>query len=195
MSDSDRDGAPLLDDVVGALRSARAHTPQERFEQTAWLALLADTGAGMLRREQAPAHLTASAAVLAPDGRSTCLVFHHKMRLWVQPGGHLESTDTSAAGAAAREVREETGLSGRILGAPVLLSRHQAPCAPGVVDWHLDLQYLMVAEDRPPVPSDESPQVAWWRLDALPDELASGVEALLERAVQVLTADGIYEEV
>ena len=36
-----------------------------RFEQVTWLALLDSVGAGLLTRQQAPAHLTASAAVLS----------------------------------------------------------------------------------------------------------------------------------
>ncbi|GAA3617582.1 hypothetical protein GCM10022223_37770 [Kineosporia mesophila] len=186
MTDTPRGGTVLLDDVGAALRDARPDGPDERFEQTAWLALLASTGDGLLRRTQAPAHLTASAAVLNEDGSQTCLVFHHKMRKWVQPGGHFEPDDTSGAQAAAREVVEETGLTGRVLGAPVLLSRHGAPCAPGVVDWHLDLQYLMVTPVVEPTPSDESPQVKWWPVGELPDNLASGVPELVHRAGQVL---------
>ncbi len=177
----------LLEDVGAALRSAQPEGPDERFEQTAWLALLANAGAGLLRREQAPAHLTASAAVMSPDGTQTCLVFHHKMRLWVQPGGHFEPEDVSGAAAAAREVAEETGLTGRVIGAPVLLSRHPAPCAPGVVDWHLDVQYLLIADVVDPTPSDESPQVRWWPVGELPSELASGVPELIHRASQVLS--------
>lgn len=197
MSDLHQGGDRLLDDVGAALRAARPEGPDERFEQTAWLALLASTGDGLLRREQTPAHLTASAAVLSPDGAQTCLVFHHRMRKWVQPGGHFDPDDTSGPQAAAREVLEETGLSGRVLGGPVLLSRHPAPCAPGVVDWHLDLQYLMLTEVRTPTPSDESPQVQWWPVEALPDNLASGVPELVRRAGQVLAGatDGLYEEI
>lgn len=195
MTDSAPSTSLLLDDVGAAVRSARPQNAAERFEQTAWLALLACTGDGMLSRRQAPAHLTASAAVLTPDGSRTCLVFHHKIRQWVQPGGHFEPADTAGEEAAAREVREETGLSGRILGVPVLLSRHPAPCAPGIVDWHLDLQYLMVTDELTPTPSDESPQVTWWPVDALPENLASGVAELVERAIGALTADGIYEEI
>ncbi|MBT0768020.1 NUDIX domain-containing protein [Kineosporia sp. J2-2] len=188
MSDLAEGGARLLDDVGAALRDARPQSPAERFEQTAWLALLASTGDGLLRRAQAPAHLTASAAVLSPDGAQTCLVFHHKMQTWVQPGGHFEAGDPSGAAAAAREVAEETGLSGRVTPAPVLLSRHPAPCAPGVVDYHLDLQYLMLSDVVDPTPSDESPQVRWWPVHDLPRDLASGVPELVRRATEVLAA-------
>jgi 8-oxo-dGTP pyrophosphatase MutT (NUDIX family) len=159
---------------------------QERFEQLAWGALLDTLGDDVLRRTCAPAHLTASAAVLSPDGSQTCLVLHRKLQLWVQPGGHFEPDDETAAAAAAREVLEETGLSGSVRPQPVLLSRHGAPCAPGVVDWHLDVQFLLVADPVPPRPSDETPEVAWWPVDALPDGLASGIDVLVARAVAEL---------
>lgn len=176
--------------LVESVRRALIATPvldaEARFEQVAWVALLERHGAALLTRELAPAHLTASAAVLSPDGRHTCLVLHHKLQLWVQPGGHFEPDDESSAAAAAREVLEETGLTGDVLPVPALLARHGAPCAPGVVDWHLDIQHVLVAERTPPVPSDETPQVAWWPVQDLPDDLAGGIRELVDRAVLVL---------
>ena len=162
--------------------------PEARFEQMAWLALLDRHGSDLLTRQLAPAHLTASAAVLSPDGEFTCLVLHHKLQLWVQPGGHFEPADDSATGAAAREVLEETGLVGEVLPVLALLSRHPAPCAPGVVDWHLDLQHVLVSPQTRPQPSDETPEVAWWPVRELPDGMAGGVAELVDRAVEVLRA-------
>ena len=158
----------LIASVRRALTEAPAQGPQARFEQAAWLALLECHAAALLSRRLAPAHLTASAAVLSPDARYTCLVLHHKLQLWVQPGGHFEVDDDSSVAAAAREVLEETGLAGEVLPVPALLSRHPAPCAPGIVDWHLDIQHVLVAEQTPPVPSDETPKVAWWPVRELP---------------------------
>jgi 8-oxo-dGTP pyrophosphatase MutT (NUDIX family) len=128
--------------------------------------------------------------VLSPDCSATCLVLHNKIQVWVQPGGHLEPGDATIAAAALREVAEETGLHGQVRG-PVLLSRHRAPCAPGRVDYHLDVQHVVVAERVPPVLSEESLDVAWWDVDKLPalreaGLLAAGVDAVLERALQAL---------
>lgn len=178
----------LLDDVRAAVLAVRAGDAEERFEQEAWASLLTTVGAPLLTRACVPAHLTASAVLLTPDGSQTCLVLHRKLQQWVQPGGHFEPGDGSAAAAAAREVEEETGLTGRPWPVPVLLSRHPAPCAPGVVDWHLDLQFLLVTDPLPPRPSDETPEVAWWPVQALPDHLAGGVRALVMRAADTLTA-------
>jgi 8-oxo-dGTP pyrophosphatase MutT (NUDIX family) len=178
----------LVADVRRVLSVAPAGDAEARFNRVAWLALLDSAGAALLTRQQAPAHLTASAAVLSPDARLTCLVLHRKLQLWVQPGGHFEPGDVTAAGAAAREVLEETGLTGEVLAAPALLSRHPAPCAPGVVDWHLDIQHVLVTEPTEPRPSDETPKVAWWPVGELPTRMAGGIEELVERAVSVLSA-------
>jgi 8-oxo-dGTP pyrophosphatase MutT (NUDIX family) len=173
--------ADLLADTGRALREAPVPTAEERFEQVAWAALLTVQGPALLTRDLAPAHITASAVVLTPDGDRTCLVLHRKLGRWVQPGGHLEAGDSTIGGAAAREVLEETGLTGTMLPGPILLTRHPAPCAPGEVDWHLDIQYLLVTEPLTPRPSPEAPEVAWWPVDALPDHLAGDVQLLIDR--------------
>ncbi|MFI7588338.1 NUDIX hydrolase [Spongisporangium articulatum] len=173
----------LVDDVRRVLSSAPGGSPEARFEREAWSALLERVGPALLTRERAPSHLTASAAVLSEDGTQTCLILHRKVGLWLQPGGHIEGGDASLAEAAAREAGEETGLSGVVRPEPVLLSRHPAPCAPGVVDWHLDVQFVLVASaDQVPRPSDETPQVAWWPVDALPPDRAGGVDELVAAA-------------
>jgi 8-oxo-dGTP pyrophosphatase MutT (NUDIX family) len=172
----------LVLDVRHTLAHAPRHTPDDRFEAWAWRALLDEDGPALLTRHARPSHVTASAIVLSPDGLSTCLVLHARMGLWVQPGGHLEPGDTSLATAAAREVREETGLTGRMLPAIACLSRHPAPCSPDV-DWHLDVQCVLVTEPALPQVSAESTDVRWWVVDALPADLAPGVPAAVRRAV------------
>lgn len=57
-----------------------------------------------------PGHLTASGFVVSPDATSVALVYHRKLRRWLQPGGHLESVDADLEGAARRELAEEVGL-------------------------------------------------------------------------------------
>jgi 8-oxo-dGTP pyrophosphatase MutT (NUDIX family) len=177
-------GADLVCDVRHTLGLAPRETPEDRFEAWAWHALLDEHGAVLLTRQAEPSHLTASAIVLTPDARRTCLVLHGRLGLWVQPGGHLEDGDLTVQAAAAREVVEETGLSGQVLTAPVVLSRHRAPCRPGEVDWHLDVQFALITSAQSPTVSAESRDVAWFGVDALPAELAPGVAASVARAVR-----------
>jgi 8-oxo-dGTP pyrophosphatase MutT (NUDIX family) len=184
----------LVADLRHAIARAPRDTPEERFEAWAWRALLDEQGVGLLTRNAAPSHVTASAIVLSPDAALTCLVLHGRIRAWVQPGGHLEPEDMTLPLAAAREVEEETGLTGVVLPDVVALSRHRAPCRPGTVDWHLDVQHALVvpAEAAPPEPgplsylSSESLEVAWWPVDGLPDGIVDGVAELVARAAALL---------
>jgi 8-oxo-dGTP pyrophosphatase MutT (NUDIX family) len=128
-----------------------------------------------------PDHLTASTLVLSHDGARVLLTLHGKARRWFQFGGHLEAGDRTLAGAAEREAREESGLTALAVDpVPVHLDEHVVPfCRPGTWDaarpvHHLDVRFLAVAaQGAEPVVSDESLDVRWWDVDALPDpELA-----------------------
>lgn len=130
-------------------------------------------------RAAEPSHLTASAVVLSRSLDAVLLVLHRKVGRWLQPGGHVDATDTSLAAAALREAVEETGVAAlELVGrAPVRLDRHPAPCG---VEHHLDVQFLVLAEDDAPVlVSEESLEVAWWPVDALPAPAVAGLADLI----------------
>ena len=58
-------------------------------------------------RAIAQGHLTASALVLTADGARVLLLFHAKLRRWLQPGGHAEPGETQGEAIALREALEE----------------------------------------------------------------------------------------
>lgn len=70
--------------------------------------------------------LIAAAVLVGPDGR-TLVVRKRGTRIFMQPGGKIEPSETSAA-ALAREVREELGLE-IDLDAATYLGRFSAPAA------------------------------------------------------------------
>lgn len=100
-------------------RTAELRTLLERLEpadaleethRTRILALLADASDPFEREHYTPGHVTASAFVLDPARERVLLILHGKLGRWLQPGGHVDASDSSIALAACREVLEETGL-------------------------------------------------------------------------------------
>ena len=69
-------------------------------------------------RTCAPGHFTASAVVVSADLRRTLLTLHPRVGSWLQLGGHLETADTTLAGAARREAVEESGIEVVVSGSP-----------------------------------------------------------------------------
>jgi 8-oxo-dGTP pyrophosphatase MutT (NUDIX family) len=137
-----------------------------------------------LRRTCYPDHLTASTLVLSADGERVLLTLHAKAQRWFQLGGHSEPGDETLAGAAEREAVEESGLAGlRVEPTPVQLSEHAVPfCDTRGGVHHLAVRFLAVADDgAEPVVSDESLDVRWWPVDALPDDDLADLVALALR--------------
>ena len=156
---------------------------QERLRRD-FLARL-DDGPEALRREGRPSHLTASAVVLDAAHTSVLLVLHAKTGLWLQPGGHVEQGDRSLAAAALREAVEETGIADLELvdDRPVHLERHPAPCG---AQSHLDVRFAVRARvEAVPAVSDESLDVAWFSLDALPVQRCVDLASLVRAAVRL----------
>ncbi|GAA3545230.1 NUDIX hydrolase [Aeromicrobium flavum] len=133
-------------------------------------------------RACAPDHVTASALVVSADHDRVALVLHPKFDRWLQTGGHCEPGDPSLAEAARREATEETGIDGLTIDPdPVLLSRHPVRCHEG--GHHLDVQFVAVApRGAEPTCSDESDDVRWFALDALPEPTDASVRSLVAAA-------------
>ena len=162
------------------LRSWEPDHPAQRRLRDVFLAHL-DRHADAVWRTCAPAHVTASAAVLDPAGRRILLVLHRKVGRWLQPGGHCEPADATLGGTALREAREESGIPRLTLVPGILqVDRHPAPCNPGVVDEHLDVRYLVTAAaGAMPSVSEESDDVRWFPWDGLPAGLEPTIHEML----------------
>jgi 8-oxo-dGTP pyrophosphatase MutT (NUDIX family) len=164
------------------LRAWTAPTPEQERLRVRYVRHLeahdpsAGTGSGVFR-DCVPDHLTASTLVLSHDGARALLTLHAKAGRWFQLGGHPEPGDATLADAAEREAREESGLALLSLDpVPVHLDEHVVPfCRPGTGDTarpvhHLDVRFVAVAgPGAEAVVSDESLDVGWWALDALPN--------------------------
>lgn len=136
------------------------------------------------RRDCAPGHVTASTLVLDHTGTHTLLTLHPRIGRWVQLGGHCEESDPDVAAAAAREAREESGIAGLTVSElPVALHVHALTCSLGAPTRHLDLQFVArAAPDAHAAISEESLDLRWWPLDALPEDADFGLRHLARAA-------------
>ena len=111
--------------------------------------------------------------MLSADGRSVLLNLHAQGAPLVRTSaGTASPTTPPSAGAALREAREESGLTElRIAPGPVHLDEHAVPfCAAGVDVHHLDVRFAAAAApEAEHAVSEESLDVRWWPVDALPD--------------------------
>jgi 8-oxo-dGTP pyrophosphatase MutT (NUDIX family) len=144
---------------------------------------------GALWKQGPAAHLTASALVLSSSLDQVLLTLHAKAGLWLQFGGHFEPGDVSVWGAATREAREESGIADLELSTELVhLDRHRLIAAGfGRCSEHLDLRYAGIARDEAAYAvSEESLDVAWWPVDALPAGSAGEIEPLARAAQRLL---------
>jgi 8-oxo-dGTP pyrophosphatase MutT (NUDIX family) len=140
--------------------------------------------ADAMNRSCHPDHLTASAIIFSADHQRVLLTLHRIIKRWLQTGGHCEPDDVTLADAALREGHEESGIPGLVIDpVPVLLSRHEVPCGPIRPSHHLDVQYVAVAPaNAQHVISDESDDLAWFDVEALPAQTDDSVRALIAAA-------------
>lgn len=152
-----------------------------RHAVLAFLAARADA----CRRDCVPGHVTASALVLDHTRTHALLTLHPRFGRWLQLGGHCEPEDTDIVAAALREATEESGIEGLAI-APRLAALHVHPvtCSLGVPTRHLDVQFLAYAPPGAVIAcSDESLDLRWWPLDALPPDCDFGLTQLATQAI------------
>jgi 8-oxo-dGTP pyrophosphatase MutT (NUDIX family) len=170
-------------DALRVLRTFRPDDNDQEQLRSSYIAFLEANNDGMTR-DCVLAHFTASAMVLDATASQVLLTLHRKGGFWAQVGGHCEPGDTTLAGAALREAREESGIVGlRLVGdGPVDLDRHVLSSAFGTCGEHLDVRYAVVAPaGARPMVSDESSDVAWFPADELPDGCVD-ITSLVARA-------------
>ena len=121
-----------------------------------------------------PGHVTASALVLDADATHVLLTLHPRVGRWIQLGGHCEPSDDALVDAALREAREESGLEDLAIDPAVLhLDTHPITCSGGVPTRHLDVRFLVRAAPGAQIArSEESVDLRWWPVDALPGTAA-----------------------
>jgi 8-oxo-dGTP pyrophosphatase MutT (NUDIX family) len=171
--------------AIALLTDWRPPDPPQDSIRNAVLAFL-EAREDACRRECAPGHITASALVLDHTGGQVLLTLHPRLGRWVQLGGHCEDSDPDILGAALREATEESGVDGlRLHPELAAINVHALTCSLGVPTRHLDLQFLAHAPaEAHIVVSDESVDLRWWPIDALPDGTDDALAYLVQRAAR-----------
>ena len=171
--------------AVATLTGWAAPDPAQDSLRHAVLAFLAARPDGCART-CAPGHVTASALVVDHTGTRTLLTLHPRVGRWLQLGGHCEDTDHDIAAAALREATEESGIAGlRIDPVPAALHVHPITCSLGAPTRHLDIEFVVHAPPGGEIArSDESLDLRWWPLDALPADADFGLRQLAAAALR-----------
>lgn len=126
----------------------------------------------------APGHFTGSALVIHPNREQTALIFHTKLKMWFQPGGHADGMKDLHE-VARKETGEETGLNDVIFPAipalmvggvpvPIDLDVHDIPAnARDAAHQHYDARFLLLAHNPTLARNHESSDLRWVPLDRI----------------------------
>ena len=123
-----------------------------------------------LDRNCRPGHMTGSALIVRSEDSKILVLFHAKLKRWLQPGGHADN-DTDMARVALRESIEETGITElKIVEPPIDLDIHIVDPPNEDAHEHHDVRYLVLApKDSYPKTNDESTGFQWLE----PSEIAN----------------------
>ena len=153
-------------------------SPEIRDTRDSMRALLDQRPQPLDRRER-PGHFTASALVVN-DALDQILLLHHtKLRIWVQPGGHVDG-NANLMTVALCEATEETGIGGlRIWPQAIDLDIHRVNPPSEDAHLHYDVRFLVLAPQSPVLNANHESTAQRW---VSPDDLPSmGVDDGLQR--------------
>ena len=130
------------------------------------------SGEELYSRDNASAHLTASAWVVSPDRRQVLMAYHNIYKSWSWLGGHADGQRDLLA-VSLREVREESGLTDLRPVSPAIYSveiltvdGHEKRGVYVSSHLHLNVTYLLEADPADPIriKPDENSSVDWFGL-------------------------------
>jgi 8-oxo-dGTP pyrophosphatase MutT (NUDIX family) len=142
-----------LDEVTTEFEHYLEKFPEDRGKFDVLQKQLQQKDRDLCDRKNMTGHLTASGLLLNDKRDAVFLIYHNFLKLWLQPGGHLDPQETPMSGAL-RELVEETGIknvslhpwhdSNRI---PFDMDTHAIPPNEKKAEgshFHHDFQYLLV---------------------------------------------------
>lgn len=170
------------------LDTYRPYDAEEEDYVGRMLTLCNGLGDPFARDHFVPGHFTASAFILSPDEQSLLLIFHEKLKRWLQPGGHIDPADANVVDAALREVHEEVGIGDLTLATAGIFDvdihaippRNEEPAHD-----HFDVRFLFRANDLNAVAASDALAVRWLHMGEINNEIS---DRSVMRAVEKLKA-------
>ena len=163
-------GLDFTDDLAVARATIDDFTPiddDQARHRTAVLSFI-DEHPDSLHRSCLVGHLTASAWVVDHTGERGLIMYHSKIKRWVQPGGHADG-DGNLAAVALKEASEETGIDGlAVWSEPVDVDIHLFVNRKQAEPDHLhhDLRFLVIAPEGATEQRNEESEALRWITDA-----------------------------
>jgi ADP-ribose pyrophosphatase YjhB (NUDIX family) len=128
--------------------------------------------------------------VAVMDGASILLTKREDFEVWCLPGGGVEDGET-AAEAAAREAKEETGLDVKLTRLVGIYSRMGG----GMRDTHAILYAAQPVGGELQTQPGETIDVAYFPFDQLPGELLLGHKKRIHDAIHGLSGMSVRQEI
>lgn len=156
-----------LGDAWAAIAAVQDPALRDTRERMRWL--LAERPEPLDRGER-PGHLTGSAFVVDAGAERCLMLFHTKLQIWVQPGGHADG-DANLPAVALREAEEETGIDGlRVWPVAIDLDIHEVDPPKEDAHLHFDVRFLAIAPSGAVVAANHESEDQRWVTE---DELAA----------------------
>ena len=90
---------PFLDTVSTLFKNYLEKFPEERSKFSILGAQLEARDKCLCDRKNLAGHLTASGLLFNPQGDAVFLIYHNFLKMWLQPGGHLDPEESPFDGA------------------------------------------------------------------------------------------------
>lgn len=141
-------------EILAAIAAYLERYPDEAEQLAEPLRVLAEgEGVDFTSRRNFQLHVTVG-ALLVRDEAEILLVEHLAYGILLQPGGHLEPTDTTLVDAAVRELTEETGIDPEtvvcVSPTPAYIEYGPVPARPAKDEpehFHFDIGYAFATAD------------------------------------------------
>lgn len=123
-------------------------------------------------------HLTAIAWSFDTSGTHILLVDHPVLG-WSCPGGHVESAEHPAA-AAARELREETGVTARPRSSEPLTITRSHGCHRDPTATHWTIGYGFALDRAETVVGEAGQNARWFPVESLPEPRPRDIDRVID---------------